>query len=238
MTAPHSAEKIVAFVLYPGLTPLDMVGPLQVFTSLSKFVPEFRPVVVAERIAPLSSDVEVDLIANQTFAEVPHPNIIFLPGGAGGTLKAMRNPAVLNYVHTAAESAEIVASVCTGSLILASAGLLRGHPGTTHWAASGVLNNFGARYHRKRWVEDGKFIMSAGVSAGIDMGLYLVAKLTDQETMRKVQLDIEYDPQPPFGGIDWEHLGRVPRAIRAAVSLASPLLTRRSKQLSEQAGWS
>lgn len=238
MAARQPAEKIVAFVLYPGLTPLDMVGPLQVFTSLSKFVPEYRPVVVAERIAPLASDIEVQMIADKTFAEVPHPAIIFLPGGGQGTLRAMRNPIVLNYVRTAAESAEIVASVCTGSLILASAGLLSGHPSTTHWAASGMLDDFEARYHRKRWVEDGKIIMAAGVSAGIDMGLYLVAKLTDEETMRKVQLDIEYDPQPLFGRIDWEHLGVTPRTIRAAVSLAAPLLTRRPKQLSKQAGWS
>jgi transcriptional regulator GlxA family with amidase domain len=237
MTVEQSSTKTVAFVLYPGLTPLDLVGPLQVFSSLSRFAPEYQPVVVAERIAPLASDIEVPLIADKTFAEVPHPDLIFLPGGALGTLQAMRNPVVLDYVHTAAESAEIVASVCTGALILASVGLLTGRPSTTHWAAPGVLRSFGARYHRKRWVMEGKIINAAGVSAGIDMALYLVAQLTDEETMRKVQLDIEYDPQPPFGRIDWEELGFVPRAIRAAVSLTAPLMTRRPKQLSKQAGW-
>jgi transcriptional regulator GlxA family with amidase domain len=232
------AEKIVAFVLYPGLTPLDIVGALQVFTSLQKIEPHFRPVVVAERIVPLATDLEFDLIADKTFAEVPHPDIIVVPGGVQGTLQAMRDPTLLAYVRTAAESAEIVASVCTGSLILAAAGLLDDRPATTHWVAAGMLNNFGAHYQQKRWVEDGRFIMAAGVSAGIDMALYLVARLTDQETMRRVQFDIEYDPQPPIGRVDFARLDRVSRAIRRVVTLAAPLLTHRSKQLSKQAGWS
>ncbi len=237
MAATQSGEKIIAFVLYPGLTPFDLVGPLQVFTSLSKLAPEYRPVVVGERIAPMASDLQIDLIPDATFGEVPHPDILFLPGGVAGTLKTMRSETVLNYVRTAAESAEVVASVCTGSLILASAGLLEGRPATTHWVAEEVLNNLGARYQRKRWVEDGNIITAAGVSAGIDLGLYLVARLTDEETMRRVQLDLEYDPQPPFGGIDWERLGVVPRAIRATVSVLSPLMTRRPKQIRARAGW-
>jgi transcriptional regulator GlxA family with amidase domain len=123
-------------------------------------------------------------------------------------------------------------------LILAAAGLLEGSPATTPWGAAGMLNIYGAHYQPKRWVEDGRFIMAAGVSAGIDMALYLVARLTNQATMRRVQLDIEYDPQPPVGRVDFARLDRVPRAIRRVVTLAAPLLTRRSKQLSKQAGWS
>ncbi|HET7035182.1 MAG TPA: DJ-1/PfpI family protein [Thermomicrobiaceae bacterium] len=238
MATTQTAKKTIAFVLYPELTPLDLVGPLQVLTSLSAIEPRFRVVVVAERIAPLASDIEVPLIADKTFAEVPRPDIIFVPGGVTGTLRAMRDETLLRYVRDAAESAEIVASVCTGSLILASAGLLRGRPSTTHWVAPGVLENFGARYHRKRWVEDGKLIMAAGVSAGIDMALHLVDRLTDRETARRVQLAIEYDPQPPFGGIDWQRLGLMPRIVRAVVSLAAPLMTRRPKRIARQAGWS
>jgi transcriptional regulator GlxA family with amidase domain len=185
----------------------------------------------------MASDIEVDMIAYATFNDVPHPDILVVPGGVVGTARAMSNEALRSYVRTAAESAEIVASVCTGSLILAAVGLLKGRPATTHWVAPGVLNNYGSRYQRTRWVEDGKIITAAGVSAGIDMALYLVARLTDQETMRKVQLDIEYDPQPPFGGIDWQQMGRLPRALRAAVSMIAPLMTRRPKWLSKQAGW-
>jgi transcriptional regulator GlxA family with amidase domain len=237
MATGELREKTIAFDLYPGLTPLDHVGPLQVFTSLQKFAPAFRPVVVAERIAPLATDLEVEMIADKTFAEVPQPDIVIVPGGTVPTLRAMSDQAVRNYVRTAAASAEIVASVCTGSLILASVGLLDDHPRTTHWVARGILNNYGSPYQRERWIEHGKFITAAGVSAGIDVALHLVAKLTDLETMRKVQLDIEYDPHPPFGRIDWERMGLIPRAIRALVSLSAPLLTRRPKRLTKQAGW-
>ena len=230
-------EKTVAFVLYPGLTPLDLVGPLQVFTSLRKLAPEYRLTVVAERIAPLASDIEVDLIASETFADVPHPDILFVPGGVGGTLRAMSDEAVRSYVRTAAESAAVVASVCTGSLILAAVGLLGGRPATTHWVAEGILEQYGSPFRRTRWVENGKVITAAGVSAGIDMALYLVAKLTDRETARQVQLDLEYDPQPPFGTIDWDDLDRLPRAARGLTTLLAPLMTRRPKRLSAAAGW-
>ncbi len=237
MATTEQREKTIAFVLYPGLTPLDLVGPLQVFTSLRKVTPAYRPVVVAERLAPLASDIEVDLIADKTFADVPHPDIIVVPGGVAGTLRAMSNDAVRSYVRQAAESAEIVASVCTGSLILASVGLLGGRPGTTHWAASGVLESYGSPYQRTRWVEDGKIIMAAGVSAGIDMALHLAARLTDGETARRVQLDLEYDPEPAYGPIDTAHLPLVPRAIRGLTTLLAPLMTRRPKRLTAAAGW-
>lgn len=230
-------QQTIAFVLYPGLTPLDLVGPLQVFTSLQRFAPWFRPVVVAERIEPMASDIDVDMLAEQTFAEVPNPDVIFVPGGVAGTLRAMSDEAVRAYVRTAAESAQYVASVCTGSLILASVGLLDGRPATTHWVARGVLNDYGAYYLPKRWVDNGKVLTAAGVSAGIDLALYLVEKLTDLETARKVQLDIEYDPQPPFGALDLEQMGTGPRAIRSAVTLAAPLMTRRPKRMSRAAGW-
>lgn len=232
-----SSEKTVAFVLYPGLTPLDLVGPLQVFASLQKIMPAYRPTVVAERIAPLASDIEVDLIASETFAGVPHPDILFVPGGVGGTLRAMSDEAVRDYVRAAAESAEIVASVCTGALILAAVGVLGGRPATTHWVAEGILAQYGSPYRRTRWVEHGKVITAAGVSAGIDMALHLVAALTDEETARQVQLDLAYDPQPPHGGIDWDDLELLPRAARGLTTLFSPLMTRQPKRLSAAAGW-
>jgi transcriptional regulator GlxA family with amidase domain len=233
----QTTQQTIAFVLYPGLTPLDLVGPLQVFTSLQKCDPRFRAVVVAERIEPLESDIGASMQAERTFAEVPHPDVIFVPGGVAGTLRAMSDEAVRNYVRTAAETAHYVASVCTGSLILASVGLLDGRPATTHWAARGVLDDYGAYYLPKRWVDNGKIITAAGVSAGIDMALYLVEKLTDLETARKVQLDIEYDPQPPFGELDLEQMGAAPRAVRSAVTLAAPIMTRRPKKLSRATGW-
>jgi transcriptional regulator GlxA family with amidase domain len=102
----------------------------------------------------------------------------------------------------------VVGSVCTGALVLAAAGLLEGRPATTHWAYHRLLERLGATYLPQRWLEDGKFITSAGVSAGIDMALALVARLTDEPTARRVQVAIEYDPHPPFGGIDWGQVNR------------------------------
>ena len=116
-----------------------------------------------------------------------------MPGGRLATVRALSDPAIREYVRTAAASAEIVASVCTGALILASLGLLEGRRATTNWFWYKVLESFGAEYLRRRWVEDGKFLMSAGVSAGIDMGLYLAARLTDEATARRVQLALDYD---------------------------------------------
>ena len=103
-------------------------------------------------------------------------------------------------------------SVCTGALVLAATGLLEGRRATTHWAYAAELEKLGARYVRERFVEDGKFITGGGVSAGIDMAIALAARLTDRATAERIQLGIEYDPHPPFGGIDWSRVGEPERA--------------------------
>jgi transcriptional regulator GlxA family with amidase domain len=201
-------QKTVAFVLYPGVTLLDLVGPLQVFASLRQFNDQYRPVVVAERIEPMATDGPLRVIADQTFDDVPDPAAVLVPGGGEPTIKAMGNQVVGDYLRQAAETVPVVGSVCTGALILAAAGLLEGRQATTHWAYHRLLERLGATYLPKRWVEDGKFITSAGVSAGIDMALALVARLTDEPTARMVQVAIEYDPHPPFGAIDWDQVDR------------------------------
>ena len=202
-------HNTVAFVLYPGLTLLDLVGPLQVFASLRQFNDQYRPMVVAERIEPMPTDGPLQVIADHTFDQVPDPEVVIVPGGGGApTIKAMGNEVVGDYLRQAAETASVVGSVCTGALVLAAAGLLEGRQATTHWAYHRLLERLGTTYLPQRWVEDGKFITSAGVSAGIDMALALVARLTDEPTARRVQLAIEYDPHPPFGGIDWDQVNR------------------------------
>ncbi len=231
MTAAHQGEKTIAVVLYQGLTALDLIGPLQVLTTLERFAPQYRTVVVGERAAPMDTDVRLQLVPDQTFDQVPHPFVLLVPGGRTATIRALSDPALRTYIRTAAASAEIVASVCTGSLILAAVGLLEGRQATTNWFFSGVLEPFGATYHRERWVEDGKFIMAAGVSAGIDMGLYLAARLTDEATARRVQLAMDYDPKPPFGPIDWERVALLPRVARGGFSLAAPVIAARPKRL-------
>jgi transcriptional regulator GlxA family with amidase domain len=201
-------QQTIAFVLYPGITLLDMVGPLQVFSLLRGFNDQYQPVVVAERTEPVATDTPLTVTADKTFAEVPDPTIVIVPGGGAPTIKAMGDPAIRDYLRRAAETSQVVGSVCTGAMILAAAGLLEGRNATTHWSHHKLLERLGATYMPRRWVEDGKFITSAGVSAGIDMALALVARLTDEPTARMVQLWIEYDPHPPFGGIDWSQVDR------------------------------
>lgn len=196
-----SEEKIIAFVIYPGLTSLDLIGPM---ASLAHLGSPYKPVVVAETTEPFL--VEGDVIyfgATKTFDEVPNPFGIVVPGGGMPTIRAMANPAIRKYLLDNVDGAEFVASVCTGALILAAAGLLEGRNATTHWGYRPELEKLGATYHKKRWVEDGKFITAAGVSAGIDMGLFLSSKLTSIERAKEMQRGMEYDPEPPFGRIDW-----------------------------------
>ena len=227
----RQGERTIAVVLYPGLTALDLVGPLQVLAVLERFAPQYRTVVVGERAEAMATDLPVRLIPDRTFADVPRPYAIVVPGGRMGTIRALSDPAIRAYVRTAAASAEVVASVCTGSLILGAVGLLDGRPATTNWFFSDVLEQFGAAYRRERWVENGKFITSAGVSAGIDGALYLVSRLTDEATTRRVQLALDYDPQPPFGRIDWAQVPLPPRLLRGAIGRAAPLIAARPKRL-------
>ena len=227
--------KTIAFVLYPGLTPLDLTGPLQVLSALNEISSEYRTVIVGERVESMQSDIPtLRMIPNNTFEEVPRPFAFIVPGGIGPTVRAMSNEAIRSYVRSAAETAEVVGSVCTGALILASVGLLDGRQAPTHWAFYKVLEQFGAKYVCKRWVEDGKFICSAGVSAGIDMALRLAARLTDEQKARQVQYRLGYDPEPPFGGIDYEHIGLQLGAARAGVSLAAPMIAAKPKRLARQ----
>lgn len=196
--------KDIAFVLYPGLTILDMVGPLQVLSMLPLFDPEYRTVVLGEDTAPVPTDTPLGVAASHTFDEVPAPYAMFLPGGGVPTMAALADEKLLGHVREMAETAEIVGSVCTGSLILGAAGLLDGRRATTHWMCRHLLPKFGATPVAERWVRDGKLLTAAGVAAGIDMALFLVQELAGADIARQVQLAIEYDPQPPLGGIEWD----------------------------------
>jgi transcriptional regulator GlxA family with amidase domain len=234
LAASHAGsgeERLIAFVLYPGLTVLDLIGPLQVLTMLERFASGYRTVVVGARREPVRTDVGVPMVPDRTFSEVPHPAIVVVPGGGLPTIRAMSDPAVRAYVRSAAASAEFVTSVCTGSLILGAVGLLEGRDATTNWFYSGILDDLGAGYRRRRWVEDGNLVMSAGVSAGIDMALHLAARLTDERTARQVQLALDYDPQPPHGGIDYDHIPPLPRLLRGAIGLIGPVIAGRARRL-------
>lgn len=233
----HNDQPIrtIAIVLYPGLTALDLVGPLQVLATFARLVPGYRVAVVGERHEPMATDVPVALVPDATFDQLPAPYAILVPGGRRATIRALSDPVLRDYVRRAAGTAELVTSVCTGSLILAAVGLLDGRPAATNWFFSGLLQRLGADYRHERWVHDGRFVTSAGVSAGIDMALYLVATLTDEATARRVQLAIDYDPKPPFGGIDWQHVPTLPRVLRAAIGVAGPIIAARPRRMTRSA---
>lgn len=208
-------KKLIAFTLYPGVTPLDLVGPLTVLRDLGIGWP-FRTVVVGERIEPMETDTPLRMVPAKAFREVSHPFAVIVPGGGEATIDAMKDELLLAYVRTAAETAEVVGSTGNGALVLAAAGLLEGRRAATHWAYGELLESLDATYARERWVEDGKFLTSAGGSAGIDMMLYLVARLKSKASAKLTQLAIEYDPQPPFGGIDWSRVdGDLARMLEA-----------------------
>jgi transcriptional regulator GlxA family with amidase domain len=198
-------KKTVAFTLYPGVTPLDLVGPLTVLREVGFGWP-FRTVVVGERVEPLASDTPLQMVAEQTFGEVSAPYAVIVPGGGAATLHAMRDESLLSYVRSAAETAELVGSTGNGALVLAAAGLLRGKRAAIHWGYGEVLESLGAIPARERWLHEGTFLTAAGGSAGIDAMLHLVSLFKGQAGARLAQLATEYDPDPPFGGIDWSRV--------------------------------
>ncbi|WP_409492902.1 DJ-1/PfpI family protein [Amycolatopsis sp. cmx-11-12] len=196
-------RKTIAFVVYPGMTPLDMVGPLTVLDGMASTVEEYRTVVVGETKDPIVTDNPLKLVATHTYDEVLSPYALLVPGGGTPTLKALADEKLIGYLRTAAANAELVTSVCTGSLLLGQAGVLEGRQATTHWMFRELLRAFGAEPVAERWVEDGNLITAAGVSAGIDLALHLVEWLVGTEIARTIQFVIEYDPEPPLGALDW-----------------------------------
>ncbi len=194
-------KKLVAFTLYDGVTPLDVVGPLTVLRKVGPGWP-FETVTVGERIARLDTDTPLQMIPAATFADAPRPFAVFVPGGGPAAVAAMNNEPLLAYLRTAAQTAEVVGSTGNGALILAVAGLLARREAAIHWAYREQLESAGGRFTRERWRDDGKFMTSAGGTAGIDLMVHLVARFKSESSAKLAQLATEYDPHPPFGGID------------------------------------
>ncbi|MER6351906.1 DJ-1/PfpI family protein [Streptomyces sp. NPDC001634] len=184
----------IAIVLYDRFTALDAVGPYETLGRL----PDAETVFVAERTGPVRSDTgALALTADKTLADVPSPGIVVVPGGPGQTPQ-MENQALLDWLRAADATSTWTTSVCTGSLLLAAAGLLQGRRATSHWLALDFLKQFGAEPTGERVVFDGKYVTAAGVSSGIDMGLALLGRIAGDEHAQAVQLLTEYDPQPPY----------------------------------------
>jgi transcriptional regulator GlxA family with amidase domain len=184
----------IVIALFDRFASLDAVGPFQVFTHLPSakviFASE-RPGLVPDESGSLSLHAEV------AYADVPHPDIILVPGGPGQSAQMAPTP-LTDWLVEADKTATWATTVCTGALILASTGLLNARAATTHWLAMDELARLGAKPSQERYVFDGKYVTSAGVSAGIDMALALSAKIAGDEIARRIQLQIEYDPHPPF----------------------------------------
>jgi putative intracellular protease/amidase len=184
----------IVIVLYDRFTALDAVGPYQVFSSLRG-----AEVVFAAEQADRVSDDErsLHLSAEAALADVPDPDVVVVPGGPGQHDQMDDGP-LHEWLRAADQGTSWTASVCTGSLILAAAGLLTGRRATSHWLALGELGQHGAVPVSERVVFDGKYVTAAGVSAGIDMGLALAGRIAGDEAAQAIQLGIEYDPQPPY----------------------------------------
>jgi transcriptional regulator GlxA family with amidase domain len=208
----------VAFLLYDRFTALDWIGPHEVLNSL----PDSECVTVAEKVGPVANESgSIEIVAAKTLDEVTSPDIVVIPGGLGNRILLEHEP-LHKWIRTVHETSQWTTSVCTGSLLLAAAGLLDGAPATTHWLARDVLASLGAEPVPDRVVEHGKIITAAGVSAGIDMALRLVQKMYGDEAAQTVQLGIEYDPQPPFdSGSPEKASEEIIEAARAAMIAAN-----------------
>ena len=184
----------VAFLLFDELTALDAVGPYDVFNR----IPGAETVFVAEEPGQFQTEAGgLVLAASNSLDDVTSPDVLVVPGG-NGTRPLLTNDTVLDWVRSVHETTTWTTSVCTGSLVLAAAGLLDGAPATTHWMAREELAALGAVPTAERVVEYGKIVTAAGVSAGIDMALTLTQRMNGDEIAQAIQLGIEYDPQPPF----------------------------------------
>ncbi len=198
----------LAIVLYQGMTTLDAIGPYEVL----RFLPDVDLRFVSHEPGPIMTDSGVlALGATHSFAETPEPDMILLPGSMADTATAMADEELVGWIKKVHPGTTWTLSVCTGALILAAAGVLDGHPATTHWAAQSALGPFGVDARREdRIVRSGKIVTAAGVSAGIDLALWLYGEIVGREEAEIIQLSIEYDPQPPF---DAGHPGKASREV-------------------------
>ncbi len=214
----------IAMLAYPGMTLLDLVGPQYMFAALMGATVH----VVGRTAEPVLTDTGVAVLPTATFDQCPADlTVLFVPGGTTGTLEAMADPATRRFVADRGARATYVTSVCTGSMILGAAGLLGGYRATSHWIAKPHLAAFGATAAEGRVVRDRNRITGAGVSAGLDFGLELIALLRDSTYAQAVQLMCEYDPVPPF------HSGSPQTATAEVAGIVSAMFEGFSTQLGE-----
>jgi cyclohexyl-isocyanide hydratase len=189
----HVSERLIGMLAFPRMTQLDLTGPYEVFARL----PNTRVHLVAQRLDPIETDRGLMILPTSTYATCPQLDVIVVPGGPGQQ-DLMDDEPTLEFLRQQAEGAAYIASVCTGSLVLGAAGLLKGRRATCHWGAVDLLAHLGAIPTRERVVADGNRVTGAGVASGIDFALTLAGLLDGETVAREIQLQIEYDPAPPF----------------------------------------
>jgi putative intracellular protease/amidase len=212
--------KIVIY-LYNGITMLDAIGPYEVLRNMEGAEVCF----VAEQKGEIKADSGfIDINAKYSIDEVKEADILVIPGSTIGFINELKNKKVLQWVKEIDQTTKWTTSVCTGSTILAAAGLLNGLKATSHWKVINVLKEYGAEPTRERVVEQGKYITAAGVSAGMDMALYIANKIVGEEETKAIQLVIEYDPQPIFDS------GNYQKADKDIIEMAENKLTNSAKK--------
>jgi cyclohexyl-isocyanide hydratase len=207
----HQPPLVIGMLLYPAFTMLDLIGPLTVFSMHSKLH------LLWKTLEPVASDSGVAMVPTTLLSDCPEKlDVLFVPGGFG-TEAAMADAELIAFLQTAAQRADYITSVCSGSLLLGAAGLIDGYRATTHWALHDALSQFGAQPVKARVVTDRNRISGGGVTAGIDFGLTMLAQLRGADVAQMVQLMMEYDPQPPFDAGSPEKAGQV--VVDAALTM-------------------
>lgn len=221
----HGKEKI-AFLIYPGFTALDMVGPQYMLANLMGATVQ----IVAKSLDPVRSDTGLIFSPTAKFEDTaPELDILCVPGGSTGTLAAMRDEATVSFIRETGRKARYVTSICTGSMLLGSAGLLDGYLATSHWVTKPLLPVFGATPADGRFVRDRNRITAEGVTAGLDFALSLIADLRDRKYAEGVQLLAQYAPAPPFNA------GEPETAPKAVTSMIDGMFAGLKKDMREAA---
>jgi transcriptional regulator GlxA family with amidase domain len=207
----------IAIMVYPGFTALDFIGPYEILRNL----PDAEVRFVWHEPGPIAADSGVLLVgATHSFDETPSPEIVLVPGGMA-TFEHARDEKVLEWVRRAHETSTWTTSVCSGSAILAAAGLLKGKRATSHWSVVPMLKPFGVTpVGNERIVQEGSIVTCAGVSAGLDMALWLTGQIVGESKAKAIQLAIEYDPQPPFDS------GHFSKASASTIAMATAALSK------------
>ncbi|MBM9467490.1 DJ-1/PfpI family protein [Nakamurella leprariae] len=220
----------IVHLLFPDLTALDLAGPAQVFSHL----PGVEQSFAWHRIESIPTDAGFAVLPTTTFTEASPADVVFVPGGEGA-FALLEDEVALDFLRRQAVGATLVTSVCTGSFVLAGAGLLTGRRATTHWAWFDLLPLLGVVPVRERVVRDGTVITGAGVTSGIDFALTVTAQLAGVDVARGRQLTLEYAPQPPFDAGGPDRPDADPRQVAAArVAMAArwgPAVTRAAQRL-------